>query len=66
VLLGASRKSFIGTLSATPKAADRISGSVAVALHGAAQGVQVLRVHDVEATRQALSLWMPLTQITTA
>ncbi|MDD9716351.1 dihydropteroate synthase [Dinoroseobacter sp. PD6] len=65
ILLGASRKSFIGTLSATPQAADRVAGSVAVALHGAAQGVQVLRVHDVEATRQALALWAPLTQIET-
>lgn len=65
LLLGASRKSFIGTLSDTPEAGDRIAGSVAVALHGAAQGVQVLRVHDVEQTRQALALWAPLTKIDT-
>jgi len=65
LLLGASRKSFIGTLSNTPNAADRVAGSVAVALHGAAQGVQVLRVHDVEETRQALDLWTPLTKTET-
>lgn len=65
LLLGASRKSFIGTLSQTSEAGDRMAGSVAVALHGAAQGVQVLRVHDVEQTRQALALWAPLTKIDT-
>jgi dihydropteroate synthase len=56
ILLGASRKSFIGKLSGA--AADqRAPGSVAAALLGAAQGVQILRVHDVAATRQALAVW---------
>ncbi|HWE15717.1 MAG TPA: dihydropteroate synthase [Hyphomicrobiaceae bacterium] len=56
ILLGASRKSFIGKLSGA--AADqRAPGSVAAALLGAAQGVQILRVHDVAATRQALTVW---------
>jgi dihydropteroate synthase len=56
ILLGASRKSFIGKLSGA--AADqRMPGSVAAALLGAAQGVQILRVHDVAATRQALAVW---------
>nr|WP_238367110.1 dihydropteroate synthase [Mesobacterium pallidum] len=57
VLLGASRKRFIGTLGLADDAAARMPGSVAVALHGAAQGVQILRVHDVAETRQALRLW---------
>lgn len=57
ILLGASRKGFIGTLSNTPVAADRAPGSIAVALAAVAQGVQVLRVHDVAETRAALSLW---------
>jgi len=57
VLLGASRKRFIGTLSGVEDAARRMPGSVAVALAGVAQGVQVLRVHDVAETRQALRLW---------
>jgi dihydropteroate synthase len=61
ILLGASRKRFIGTLTDTEDAADRVAGSVAVALHGVAQGVQVLRVHDVEETRQALTVWSHLT-----
>jgi dihydropteroate synthase len=57
VLLGASRKSFIGRLCGGAPADQRIPGSVAAALLGAAQGVQVLRVHDVAATRQALAVW---------
>ncbi len=58
ILLGASRKRFIGTLSGAEDPAQRVAGSVAVALHGAAQGVQILRVHDTKDTRQALSLHM--------
>jgi dihydropteroate synthase len=56
VLLGASRKRFIGTLAAEPVADRRGPGSVAVALEAVAQGVQVLRVHDVGETRQALAV----------
>jgi len=57
VLLGASRKRFIGTIGGEDQAARRMPGSVAVALAGVAQGAQVLRVHDVAETRQALRLW---------
>ncbi|UYV38535.1 dihydropteroate synthase [Rhodobacteraceae bacterium D3-12] len=57
VLLGASRKGFIGTLSAASNPAERMPGSVAVALGAVAQGVQIVRVHDVRETRQALALW---------
>ena len=57
LLLGASRKRFIGTLSGEPEAARRMPGSLCVALAGAAQGVQTLRVHDVAETRAALALW---------
>lgn len=60
VLLGASRKGFIGTLSGAAEARNRMPGSLAVALHGAAQGVQMIRVHDVSETRQALSLQLAL------
>jgi|SRR5215831_7292480 len=56
VLLGASRKSFIGHLIGAD-AQGRLPGSIAAALLGAAQGVQLLRVHDVAATRQALAVW---------
>ena len=61
VLLGASRKRFIGTLSGVEEAQRRMPGSLAVALAGIAQGMQMVRVHDVAETRQALSLWQAVT-----
>ena len=57
ILLGASRKRFIGTISGAEKAQERMAGSVAVALAAAGQGAQILRVHDVRETVQALKLW---------
>ena len=62
VLLGASRKRFIGTIAAEDEAQRRMPGSLAVALWGVAQGVQMIRVHDVAETRQALSLWQAVRQ----
>jgi dihydropteroate synthase len=56
ILLGASRKRFIGTIAGADNAADRVAGSVAVAVHGVRQGVQILRVHDTYETRQAVDL----------
>ncbi len=61
VLLGASRKRFIGTIGAEVDAARRMPGSLAVALAGVAQGMQMIRVHDVAETRQALALWQAAT-----
>ncbi len=61
LLLGASRKRFIGDIGGTPVAADRVAGSLAVALAGVAQGVQMLRVHDVAETAAALRLWRAAT-----
>jgi dihydropteroate synthase len=61
ILLGASRKRFIGTIGGQEVAEQRMPGSLAVALAGAAQGVQLLRVHDVGETRQALALWQAIT-----
>jgi len=57
VLLGVSRKRFIGVIGHAPIAAERAPGSIAVGLAALAQGVQILRVHDVAATAQALRLW---------
>lgn len=57
VLLGASRKKMIGQLCDVPHARDRMPGSIAAALCGVAQGVQILRVHDVAETRQAVEVW---------
>ena len=61
ILLGVSRKRFIGTIGKAPLADKRAPGSIAVALAGIAQGAQIIRVHDVEETRQALSLWQAVT-----
>ncbi len=61
LVLGTSRKRFIGTMTDTPVARERVHGSVATALAGIAQGVQIVRVHDSLATRQALTLWQAAT-----
>ncbi len=60
VLFGASRKRFIGALGDAPDPAGRLPGSLAVALEALRQGAQVIRVHDVAETRQALALWAAL------
>ena len=57
VLLGASRKSFIGALDPGAGEGDRLGGSIAAALAGAAAGVAAVRVHDVAPTVQALKVW---------
>lgn len=57
VLLGASRKRFIGSLSRNEEAQDRVPGSIAAVLAGRQRGVQIFRVHDVAETRQALSVF---------
>lgn len=57
LMLGASRKSFIGTLTGAVDPAERVPGSLAAALCGVASGAHILRVHDVAATRQALTIW---------
>ncbi|MEL7240446.1 MAG: dihydropteroate synthase, partial [Planctomycetota bacterium] len=63
ILVGASRKGFIGRLSGVDTAADRISGSLAAALAAVAGGADFIRVHDVEETRQALSVWTAIDTI---
>lgn len=57
ILLGASRKKLIDHISDVPNPRARLPGSLAAALAGAAQGVQIVRVHDVAETRQALNVW---------
>jgi dihydropteroate synthase len=59
LLLGASRKSFIGKLTGAP-AQERLAGSLAAAAWAAAQDVQILRVHDVAETVQFLQVWTAL------
>ena len=60
ILLGASRKSFIGKIDASDAksdAGDRLGGSIASALWGASMGASILRVHDVGETVQAVRVW---------
>ena len=57
VLVGHSRKGFIGKVLGDASRPDPVAGSIGVALSLARQGVQVLRVHDVAAVRQALLLF---------
>jgi len=57
VLLGVSRKSFIARLSHGEPAKARLPGSLAAALAGLERGVQILRVHDVAETAQAVAVW---------
>ncbi len=60
IVLGVSRKSFIARLAGEAPASDRLPGSLAAAFAGVAQGVAVVRVHDVAATRQCLQIWQAL------
>lgn len=60
LLVGASRKRFVGALSGEQDAVRRAPGSIAAALWSAAQGARILRVHDVEETAQAFSVWTAL------
>ena len=60
VLIGASRKSSIAKMSAGEDADRRVAGSLVLAMKGVEQGCQLLRVHDVAETRQALSVAMAL------
>jgi dihydropteroate synthase len=57
ILLGASRKKMIGQLCDVDDARDRMPGSLACAIAGAAAGVQIVRVHDVKETKQAIEVW---------
>ena len=60
VMLGASRKRMIGALSGEAPADGRLAGSLALALKAAEQGAQLIRVHDVPETVQALRIWRGL------
>lgn len=57
LLLGVSRKGFIGRIGAEPRADKRGPGSAGVGLWALGQGVQILRVHDIALHRQAIDVW---------
>ena len=60
VMVGASRKRTIGALSNEAPADQRLGGSIALAIKAVEQGAQLLRVHDVFETVQALRVWRGL------
>ena len=60
VLLGVSRKKFIGALDGDAPEDQRLGGSIAAALYGVAAGVATVRVHDVRETVQALRVWQAI------
>jgi dihydropteroate synthase len=60
VLIGLSRKGFIGALSRKEPPKDRLAGSLAGAFASMGQGAQIIRVHDVAETYQARALWLAL------
>lgn len=60
LLIGVSRKRMIGELTGEADAAERVHGSVAAALASVARGAQIVRVHDVKATADALKVWEAL------
>lgn len=64
VLLGASRKGFIGAVTGEKVAGRRQAGSAAAALHGVMAGVQIVRVHDVRETDHTIRLWRAASGIT--
>lgn len=57
VVIGASRKRTIGALSSEAPTDQRLGGSIALALKAVEQGAQIVRVHDVFETVQALRVW---------
>ena len=60
VLIGASRKSSIAKMSAGEDADHRLPGSLALGMAALRQGAQMLRVHDVAETQQAVKIEMEM------
>jgi dihydropteroate synthase len=60
IMVGASRKRFIGALANEAPVDQRLGGSIGLAMKAADQGAQMLRVHDVAETVQALRVWRGL------
>jgi len=56
VLIGVSRKRFIGEISGTPNPADRLPGTIAANVTSLARGARLFRVHDARPARQALDV----------
>jgi dihydropteroate synthase len=59
-LLGLSRKRFIKDLSGNNDSKERIGGTISSCLYSVLQGVQILRVHDINEINQALKIFKKL------
>ena len=57
VMLGISKKRFIGDIAESNDSEERIGGTVATAIYALQQGVQILRVHDVNEIKQAIKVF---------
>ncbi len=57
LLTGTSRKRSLQKLTGAKTPKEQVAGNIAAALDAVSQGVQIVRVHDVEETRQALAIW---------
>ncbi len=64
-LIAASRKRFIGFLTQQEKSENRGAGSVSAALWAVTQGANILRIHDVRATADALKVFLTMKRMTT-
>ena len=64
ILVGASRKSFLGEISGVGKPSERLPESLAAAAWATVGGASLLRVHDVDATRRFLSTWAAIEEST--
>lgn len=62
VLIGVSRKSSIGRINGGAPVEQRLPGSIAGALQALRQGAQILRVHDVAETKQAIAVWQAIAE----
>ena len=60
LVVGVSRKSFLGRIGNEPDPSRRLPASLAAALFALDRGASILRVHDVAETAQALRVWQAL------
>jgi dihydropteroate synthase len=57
IMVGASRKSFIGKIMGDQDNPQRLGGTIASVLHSYLQGIQLFRVHDIQEIREALKVY---------
>ena len=57
IVIGVSRKSFIGRFAGAEETIDRLAGTISATIYAMGQGVQIHRVHDVTEIKQALTIW---------